>query len=216
MIQDYCVSNFPCLCCQYHWTTSCLRSWRMLCEPPLKAIQNLKWCVCHQSTSPLPPMKLTSLSGVLITFYLYTTTRHHHTAPHKWQHHYWFLYVLDDVPLASGCHTIMKFWQHSLIFVFRALYCSFVFNFWLLNFRISDRGGGIPHHLMERVLEYNFTTANEENSDSSQEGHVFSDMMEAVNPNPAGGPMHGSVDCFCCLRLRWLKDKLAKVWRQKS
>lgn len=44
---------------------------------------------------------------------------------------------------------------------------------------------------MERVLEYNFTTANEENSDSSQEGHVFSDMMEAVNPNPAGGPMHG-------------------------
>lgn len=58
--------------------------------------------------------------------------------------------------------------------------------------RISDRGGGIPHHLMDRALEYNFTTANEENSDSTQlEGHVFSDMMEAVNPNPAGGPMHG-------------------------
>lgn len=58
--------------------------------------------------------------------------------------------------------------------------------------RISDRGGGIPHHLMERALEYNFTTAHEENSDSTQlENHVMSGMMEAVNPNPAGGPMHG-------------------------
>lgn len=45
---------------------------------------------------------------------------------------------------------------------------------------------------MERALEYNFTTANEENGDSTQqENHVMSGMMEAVNPNPAGGPMHG-------------------------
>lgn len=66
--------------------------------------------------------------------------------------------------------------------------------------RISDRGGGIPHHLTKRALEYNFTTANDGATNSppalsgasSQEG-VFSDMMEAVNPNPAGGPMHGWV-----------------------
>lgn len=59
-------------------------------------------------------------------------------------------------------------------------------------FRISDRGGGIPHHLVGRVLEYNFTTANTENmSDPEQQEGVFSNMMEAVNPNPAGGPMHG-------------------------
>lgn len=58
--------------------------------------------------------------------------------------------------------------------------------------RISDRGGGIPHHLMERALEYNFTTAHEENNDSTQqENDVMSGMMEAVNPNPVGGPMHG-------------------------
>ncbi|XP_042878661.1 3-methyl-2-oxobutanoate dehydrogenase [lipoamide] kinase, mitochondrial-like [Penaeus japonicus] len=58
--------------------------------------------------------------------------------------------------------------------------------------RISDRGGGIPHHLVGRVLEYNFTTANTENmSDPEQQEGVFSNMMEAVNPNPAGGPMHG-------------------------
>lgn len=45
---------------------------------------------------------------------------------------------------------------------------------------------------MERALEYNFTTAHEENNDSTQqENHVMSGMMEAVNPNPVGGPMHG-------------------------
>ncbi|KAK3881131.1 hypothetical protein Pcinc_014420 [Petrolisthes cinctipes] len=64
--------------------------------------------------------------------------------------------------------------------------------------RISDRGGGIPHHLTKRALEYNFTTANDGatssppafSGTSSPEG-VFSNMMEAVNPNPVGGPMHG-------------------------
>ncbi|XP_068226584.1 branched-chain alpha-ketoacid dehydrogenase kinase-like [Palaemon carinicauda] len=58
--------------------------------------------------------------------------------------------------------------------------------------RISDRGGGIPHHLVGRVLDYNFTTANDSKAESSEENQgLFSNMMEAVNPNPAGGPMHG-------------------------
>lgn len=65
-------------------------------------------------------------------------------------------------------------------------------NTFPISSRISDRGGGIPHHLVGRVLEYNFTTANKENmSDPEQQEGVFSNMMEAVNPNPAGGPMHG-------------------------
>lgn len=65
--------------------------------------------------------------------------------------------------------------------------------------RISDRGGGIPHHLRRRVLEYNFSTATQtitggSTDDPSGEGStdgLFSDMMEAVNPGPSGGPMHG-------------------------
>ncbi|KAA0186990.1 hypothetical protein HAZT_HAZT003033 [Hyalella azteca] len=66
--------------------------------------------------------------------------------------------------------------------------------------RISDRGKGIPHHLMRRVLEYNFTTASSlsesgATSTAAEAGDdgssAFSDMMEAVNPGPVGGPMHG-------------------------
>ncbi|KAL7638895.1 UNVERIFIED_CONTAM: hypothetical protein RMT77_010429 [Armadillidium vulgare] len=57
--------------------------------------------------------------------------------------------------------------------------------------RISDRGGGIPHHLMQRVLCYNFTTAHDENENKNVNEDVFSNMMESCNPNPVGGPMHG-------------------------
>ncbi|RXG68148.1 [3-methyl-2-oxobutanoate dehydrogenase [lipoamide]] kinase, mitochondrial [Armadillidium vulgare] len=57
--------------------------------------------------------------------------------------------------------------------------------------RISDRGGGIPHHLMQRVLCYNFTTAHDENENKRVNEDVFSNMMESCNPNPVGGPMHG-------------------------
>ncbi|KAK8745703.1 hypothetical protein OTU49_000332 [Cherax quadricarinatus] len=58
--------------------------------------------------------------------------------------------------------------------------------------RISDRGGGIPHHLKVRASDYNFTTANHSSDfGAEQQEGVFSNMMEAVNPNPAGGPMYG-------------------------
>ncbi|XP_076059247.1 branched-chain alpha-ketoacid dehydrogenase kinase-like [Oratosquilla oratoria] len=69
--------------------------------------------------------------------------------------------------------------------------------------RVSDRGGGIPHHLMDKVLNYNFTTADKEdkaepdlNGGGSGGTHsgssgIFANFMEVINPNPAGGPMHG-------------------------
>ncbi|XP_071551412.1 branched-chain alpha-ketoacid dehydrogenase kinase-like isoform X1 [Panulirus ornatus] len=58
--------------------------------------------------------------------------------------------------------------------------------------RIGDRGGGIPHHLLARALEYNFTTANADSApEAGQQEGALSNMIEAVNPNPAGGPMHG-------------------------
>jgi len=32
--------------------------------------------------------------------------------------------------------------------------------------RVSDRGGGIPHDMIDKVTQYHFTTANDENSES--------------------------------------------------
>jgi len=60
--------------------------------------------------------------------------------------------------------------------------------------KISDRGKGIPHHLVQRVLEYNFTTAapgGVSESNMNENTGVFSEMMDTVNQSPAGGPMHG-------------------------
>lgn len=59
--------------------------------------------------------------------------------------------------------------------------------------RISDRGGGISHHLMDQVLEYNFTTAETEQNKVDENEDVFSNMLEVSNMNqaPGGGPMHG-------------------------
>ena len=61
----------------------------------------------------------------------------------------------------------------------------------LNHFRVSDRGGGIPHHLMSRVLDYNFTTAFDFEDDYQEQEGFFSDMIDQANPNPSGGPMHG-------------------------
>ncbi|XP_013773277.1 3-methyl-2-oxobutanoate dehydrogenase [lipoamide] kinase, mitochondrial-like [Limulus polyphemus] len=53
--------------------------------------------------------------------------------------------------------------------------------------RVSDRGGGIPHHLLNHVTQYHFTTA----SHSEEEGAgVFSTMISESNHGPSG-PMHG-------------------------
>ena len=58
-----------------------------------------------------------------------------------------------------------------------------------LSFRISDRGGGIPHDRVDKVMQYNFSTA-EESTEQMMEDDIFGNMMEAVN-RTTSGPMHG-------------------------
>ncbi|XP_039266219.2 branched-chain alpha-ketoacid dehydrogenase kinase-like [Styela clava] len=55
--------------------------------------------------------------------------------------------------------------------------------------KISDRGGGIPHEVIDKVLEYNFTTANET---TNSESNPMGDMMSMANQGPNGNSkMHG-------------------------
>jgi len=56
--------------------------------------------------------------------------------------------------------------------------------------KISDRGKGVPHHLVDKILEYNFTTAGEEKEEDEDED-VMANIMESANASPVGGPMHG-------------------------
>ncbi|XP_067140420.1 branched-chain alpha-ketoacid dehydrogenase kinase-like [Centruroides vittatus] len=56
--------------------------------------------------------------------------------------------------------------------------------------RISDRGGGIPHHLLPHVMEYHFTTAGT-STDHRIDGGIFGSMMVEPSEGPAAGPMHG-------------------------
>ncbi len=59
------------------------------------------------------------------------------------------------------------------------------------NIRISDRGGGIPHDKIDKVMQYNFTTA-EESTAQMMDGQVMGNMMEVANRS-SSGPMHGYV-----------------------
>jgi len=56
--------------------------------------------------------------------------------------------------------------------------------------KISDRGGGIAHDLVDKVTQYNFTTAEESTDKLMQHSGIFGNMMEAVN-RTTSGPMHG-------------------------
>ncbi|KYO27778.1 3-methyl-2-oxobutanoate dehydrogenase [lipoamide] kinase, mitochondrial [Alligator mississippiensis] len=58
-----------------------------------------------------------------------------------------------------------------------------------LIIRISDRGGGIPHDLVERVTDYHFTTAESSAQDPRLCG-LFSNMVDMSNSGQSG-PMHG-------------------------
>ncbi|XP_063791258.1 branched-chain alpha-ketoacid dehydrogenase kinase isoform X1 [Pseudophryne corroboree] len=58
-----------------------------------------------------------------------------------------------------------------------------------LIIRISDRGGGIPHDCLERVMDYHFTTV-ESNTQDSNINPVFGNMMDMVNSSPTE-TMHG-------------------------
>uniref|UniRef100_T1J8X4 Protein-serine/threonine kinase n=1 Tax=Strigamia maritima TaxID=126957 RepID=T1J8X4_STRMM len=55
--------------------------------------------------------------------------------------------------------------------------------------RISDRGGGIPHQLINQVMDYHFTTAGS-STDHRIDGGLFGNIMDCNNDGPAG-PMHG-------------------------
>ncbi|XP_014749542.1 PREDICTED: 3-methyl-2-oxobutanoate dehydrogenase [lipoamide] kinase, mitochondrial [Sturnus vulgaris] len=53
--------------------------------------------------------------------------------------------------------------------------------------RISDRGGGIPHDLLDKVTEYHFSTA-EASAQDPRLGGPFRSLMDASGQ---AGPMHG-------------------------
>lgn len=53
--------------------------------------------------------------------------------------------------------------------------------------RISDRGGGIAHDLVDLVTQYHFTTANRE--DSRFDRNLFDNMMQ--DSSTRASPMHG-------------------------
>jgi [3-methyl-2-oxobutanoate dehydrogenase (acetyl-transferring)] kinase len=57
--------------------------------------------------------------------------------------------------------------------------------------RISDRGGGIPHNKIAKVMQYSFSTA-EESTEQLMDEDVFGNLMEACN-RTTSGPMHGYV-----------------------
>uniref|UniRef100_F7DTJ6 Protein-serine/threonine kinase n=1 Tax=Ornithorhynchus anatinus TaxID=9258 RepID=F7DTJ6_ORNAN len=54
--------------------------------------------------------------------------------------------------------------------------------------RISDRGGGIPHHHLEKVMDYHFTTA-----EASAQDPRINPLFGQMDMNSSGqtGPMHG-------------------------
>ena len=56
--------------------------------------------------------------------------------------------------------------------------------------KISDRGGGISHDLVDKVTQYNFTTAEQSTDKLMQVNGIFGNMMDAVN-RTTSGPMHG-------------------------
>ncbi|XP_077027091.1 branched-chain alpha-ketoacid dehydrogenase kinase isoform X7 [Agelaius phoeniceus] len=56
-----------------------------------------------------------------------------------------------------------------------------------LVIRISDRGGGIPHELLDKVTEYHFSTA-EASAQDPRLGGPFRTLMDASGQP---GPMHG-------------------------
>ncbi|KAG7278180.1 hypothetical protein CRUP_002140 [Coryphaenoides rupestris] len=53
--------------------------------------------------------------------------------------------------------------------------------------RISDRGGGIPHNIKDKVMDYHFSTAEESTQDPRM-SNIFNTM---TNNGPQSGPMHG-------------------------
>ncbi|XP_078393751.1 branched-chain alpha-ketoacid dehydrogenase kinase-like [Cetorhinus maximus] len=55
--------------------------------------------------------------------------------------------------------------------------------------RISDRGGGIPHKCLDKVMNYHFTTA-ESSTQELQNNTILGNMVDMVNSGQSN-PMHG-------------------------
>uniref|UniRef100_A0A8C6MH86 Protein-serine/threonine kinase n=1 Tax=Nothobranchius furzeri TaxID=105023 RepID=A0A8C6MH86_NOTFU len=53
--------------------------------------------------------------------------------------------------------------------------------------RISDRGGGIPHNIIEKVMDYHFSTA-EESAQDPRMNNIFNTITNSGNQS---NPMHG-------------------------
>eukprot|EP00064_Thunnus_orientalis_P018328 superscaffoldBa00004184_g18425 len=53
--------------------------------------------------------------------------------------------------------------------------------------RISDRGGGIPHNIIDKVMDYHFSTAEE----SAQDPRMSNFFNNITNTGNQSGPMHG-------------------------
>lgn len=57
-------------------------------------------------------------------------------------------------------------------------------------FRIEDRGGGVPHNLMDKIWRYNFTTSSSYQDDNQNQG-PFSEVMNSAHTSNVPGKMHG-------------------------
>lgn len=55
------------------------------------------------------------------------------------------------------------------------------------SFRISDRGGGIPHNIVDKVVDYHFSTAEQ----SAQDPRMSSLFENITNSGNQSNPMHG-------------------------
>ncbi len=53
--------------------------------------------------------------------------------------------------------------------------------------RISDRGGGIPHNIIDKVMDYHFSTAEE----SAQDPRMSNLFNTITNSGNQSSPMHG-------------------------
>ncbi|XP_072033746.1 branched-chain alpha-ketoacid dehydrogenase kinase-like [Amphiura filiformis] len=56
--------------------------------------------------------------------------------------------------------------------------------------RVSDKGGGISHNIINKVFNYHFTTANDDATNSTQ-GGTFGVLTSALNSGPTAGPLCG-------------------------
>ena len=62
------------------------------------------------------------------------------------------------------------------------------------TFRISDRGGGVPHNIAKKIWQYNFSTSGADKDDHENKGEVlFSEVMHSPQSSSVPGKMHGYV-----------------------